>query len=129
MRHNVTIGQDIVVKISRIVQISAPDLFSQCRNDEDIRRTALSFSGLVSKEYNLNDIYTIIPTNQPRKDTVAHLATVYTQYPSITSRQYSYHLDILWFQDDFSMNISPEVLDKLRMIPFEDIARIETLPF
>ena len=129
MSHNITIGQDTVVKISRIVQISTPDLFNQCCHYEDIRRTALWFSDLVSKDYNLSNIYTIIPTNQPRKNTVAHLVTVYTQYPATTSRQYSYNLDILWFQDDFSMNISQEVLDNFLRIKIEDIARKETLPF
>jgi hypothetical protein len=104
-------------------------LFEQCGDIEDMRRTALSFSSLLCKEYNLDNIYAIIPTKPKGKDTVAYLTTVNALGPFTTGQQYSYNLDILWFQDEFSINISQEVLDVFLKIPFEDVARKETLPF
>ena len=129
MKQRITIGKNNAINISRIIQISTPDLFEQCSNIEETRTTALSLSSLLRKEYNLDKIYTIIPTKQQGKDTVAYLATVYAPDRFTTGQQYSYNLDVLWFQDDFSVNVSQEVLDVFLKIKFEDIARKETLPF
>ena len=129
MKQRITIGKNNAMNISRIIQISTPDLFEQCGDIEDMRRTALSFSSLLSKEYNLDNIYAIIPTKPQGKDTVAYLTTVNALGPFTTGQQYSYNLDILWFQDEFSINISQEMLDVFLKIPFEGVARKETLPF
>jgi hypothetical protein len=129
MNQSNIVTKSLPLNISRIIQISAPDLFEQCSNDEDIRRTALSFSNLLSKEFNLVSIYTIIPTKQQGKDTVAYLTTVDALGPFTTGQQYLYYLDILWFQDDFSINVSREVIEILLKINFEDVAHKENLPF
>lgn len=129
MCQSILVDKDLSVEISKLIQISTPGIFDDCKLPEQQYVIAKAFSQLLKNDFHINNVHVINSPISKKENIIACIMTASCSKPFKEYDGFSYELNILWFQNNYAFPINAEILEKMAEIPFRNIALKDSNPF